>query len=152
MCHHHRHVCQPSLALSPGRSRHSPISSPFHFFEFNRSTPRTFYPPHTYLPNIRSLLSQSGLLFPSLHVLPSSRSFILTFAFLYSIPTFLLTYLPSHPYAAFSQPPPLLLVHQPPANTFSKYARAKTYCLKYSLPPATLSLSLPRRRLGRTRW
>ena len=33
---------------------------------------------------------------------------------------------------------------------FSKHARANTYCLKYSLPPATLSLSLPRRRLGRT--
>ena len=87
-------------------------------FEFNWSTPLTFYSPqNTYLPNIRSLLSQSGLLFHYLHVLLHTHSSS-HFAFLYSISLFYSpTYLPSHPYATSSQPSPLL-VHQPPANTF----------------------------------
>jgi len=106
-------------------------------FEFNRSTPRTFYPPH-----IHSLLSQPGLLFPSLHVLPSSRSFKLTFVS--CIPYHLSTHLPIYPLTHTPHPQDPLLVQQ---IHFSKHARAKTCCLKYSLPPAALSLSLPRRRV-----
>ena len=103
-------------------------------------------PPHIYLPHILSPLSQSGQLFPSLHALPSLRSFIATVALsCISIPTFLFTTdLPSHSYAASSDSS----IHQ--QTYYSKHTRAKTSCLKYSLPPATLSLSLPRRRLGRT--
>ena len=113
-------------------------------FEFDRSTPWTFYPTHL-LTHISSPLSQSGLLFPSLRSLPSPRSFIVTFAFscipyppFWSLPIYL---------SPIRRIPGLLRL---PANFFSKHARAKTYCLKYSLPLATLSLSLPRRRLGRT--
>jgi len=80
-----------------------------------------------------------------------SRSFILTFL-LSCTPYHLSTHLPIYPLTHTPHP------HNPPLSSstshqqihFSKHARAKTYCLKYSLPPATLSLSLPRRRLGRT--
>jgi len=154
MCHHHHHVCQPSLALSPGRSRDSPISSPFISctFAFNRSTPRTFYPPHiptypTFAVSYHSL-AYYFLLYMSflLHAHSSSH-----FCFLVFHTTFLHTYLSTlSPIRRILTTFPSSTSHQ--QIHFSKHARAKTYCLKYSLPPATLSLSLPRRRLGRTRW
>ena len=113
MCHHHHHVCQPSLPLSPGRGHNYPPSVSC-TFEFDRSTPWTFYPPHIPTYPTFSVSYQSGLLFPSLLALPSPRSFIVTFcSFLYSIPTFLLTYL--------STLSPLRLILGPPrlpANTF----------------------------------
>ncbi len=126
-----------------GCGRNSQISPPSISctFEFDRSTPWTFYPPHIYLPNILSPLSQSGQLFPSFSTLIHRH----IYSFLYFH-----TYLSVHhlstlsPYAASSDSS----IHQ--QTYFSKHARVKTYCLKYSLPPATLSLSLPRRRLGRT--
>jgi len=118
-------------------------------FEFNRSTPRTFYPPH--IPT-----------YPTFAVSYHSLAyyFLLYMAFLLHShsSSYLLSCIPYLPFCPLTHTPnpqnPLLpsssISHQQIHS--SKHARAKTYCLKYSLPPATLSLSLPRRYLGRTRW
>jgi len=142
MCHHH-HVCQPSLPLSHRSRVATRRYSLLPFLAYSSLTGQHHGPfTHPTYHILKALITVWPTIL-SLHALLLHAHSSLHLLFLVSH-TYLPTYLPSHPYTPSLDP----TVHQ--QTQISNHARAKTYRLKYSLPPPTLSLSLPRRRLGRT--